>query len=115
MTRLNATPPINQHMPYVVENADGTTRLLLPDLPAVAMYITRTDSTPRVLHSGCQLWPVWHGRKERRHDAEKLDDVLNELRRRVKAMQAAGVCTQYARWHHESTIFNDCHPKGWKP
>lgn len=115
MPRLNPAATVKPTLPYVVENRDGTTRLLLPDLPAVAMYITRTDSTPRVLHAGCQLWPVWHGDKERHHDHQKLDDVLNEMRRRVQAMQRAGVCSAAARWHHQATLYADCHPKDWSP
>lgn len=115
MSKLNDRPAIKSPPQYVVENMDGSTRLLLPDLPSVAMYLTRTDSTPRVLHAGCQLWPVWHGKKERHHERQKLDDVLNEMRRRVDAMHRANLCTKYARWHYETTIYNDCHPKGWTP
>lgn len=115
MRKINHAGEKPPPLPYVVVNDDGTTRLQLPDLPAVAMYITRTDSTPRVLHADCQLWPVWHGRKERHHATQRLDDVLNEMRRRVDAMRRANVCRPSARWHYESNLYNDCHPKGWTP
>lgn len=76
---------------YTVCNKDGTTRRLLPDLPAVAEFLMthRVDGIIRAEH--LQGFHIWEGHRERQAEKYDRDLLINLFRLRIGDANRAGI------------------------